>query len=282
MEIVPAYVDDDGKPILAESYCFFLDFLGFSSYVQSAKSLDEEQKLLDKFVRDVSPHIEEASKPKAFDYDTVGKRFWGAKIFTDNLVLGYPIKSKAKEAELGNAVFDAMYYQLNCVLSGFFVRGGMTYGNLCIADDIVFGKALINAVEVEKSADFPRIAICDSMKDLIHGHMAFYGSPEDSTHHKTFLSDNSQVWFLNYLMWLAEDEFIDRSNLDKHKKVICLCLDRFREHDKIFRKYRWVAEYHNWFCKNYYDEDGDVEGFFIPGIQDDYGIRQLNANELLS
>jgi hypothetical protein len=282
MRIEQAYVDDAGKPILKESYCFFLDFLGFSSYVQSAETIDDEQKLLDKFVRDVSPHIEEASKPKAFDYDGVGKLFWGAKIFTDNLVLGYPVKSEAKESELGNAVFDAMYYQLNCVLSGFFVRGGMTYGNLCIADDIVFGKALINAVVVEKSADFPRIAICNSIKDIIHGHMEFYSSPEASPHHKTFLSDNSGVWFLNYMMCLAEDEFIDRDSLYKHKEVVSYCLDLFKENQGIFRKYHWLAEYHNWFCKNYYDEDGDVKSLSIPGIQVDYGIRQLNADELLS
>jgi hypothetical protein len=166
MQIIGAYIDEDGKPILRESYCFFLDFLGFSSLVQSATSLVEEQELLDKFVKDVSPHIDEATKPQEYDYGLDGKLFWGAKIFTDNIVLGYPSRTPEKETELGSALFDAMYYQLGCVLSGYFVRGGLSYGNLCIAESVVFGKALLEAVGLEKQAGYPRIVVGDSVKEI--------------------------------------------------------------------------------------------------------------------
>jgi hypothetical protein len=280
MQIIGAYVDEDGKPILRESYCFFLDFLGFSSLVQSATSLVEEQELLDKFVKDVSPHIDEATKPQKYDYGLDGKLFWGAKIFTDNIVLGYPSRTPGKETELGSALFDAMYYQLGCVLSGYFVRGGLSYGNLCIAESIVFGKALLEAVGLEKQAGYPRIVVGDSVKEITRQHMSFYGRPNDSPHSKTFLTDHEGAWFLNYLMWLAEDEFIDRTRLKLHKETIERMLITYSGDEKIRSKYLWVAEYHNWFCRSYYDEDGDIEAFAISGISDNYGIRSVTEDEL--
>jgi hypothetical protein len=280
MQIIGAYIDEDGKPILRESYCFFLDFLGFSSLVQSATSLVEEQELLDKFVKDVSPHIDEATKPQEYDYGLDGKLFWGAKIFTDNIVLGYPSRTPEKETELGSALFDAMSYQLGCVLSGYFVRGGLSYGNLCIAESVVFGKALLEAVGLEKQAGYPRIVVGDSVKEITRQHMSFYGRPNDSPHSKTFLTDHEGAWFLNYLMWLAEDEFIDRTGLKLHKETIELMLITYSGDEKIRSKYLWVAEYHNWFCRSYYDEDGDIEAFAISGISDNCGIRSVTEDEL--
>lgn len=280
MEVIGAYVDKDGKPVLRESYCFFLDFLGFSSLVQSATNLAEEQELLDRFVKEVSPHIDEATKPKKYDIGLDGKPFWSAKIFTDNIVLGYPCQTKEKEIELGSAVYDAMYYQLGCVLSGYFVRGGMSYGNLCVADNVVFGKALLEAVSLEKQACAPRIVLGNSVREITRYHMNFYGRPNFSPHIHTILTDHEGMWFLNYLKWLAEDDDIDRKSLRRHGELVERMLITYSGDEKIKTKYLWVAEYHNWFCNNYYDDDGDIEAFAIPGCTDSFGIRSLTEREL--
>jgi hypothetical protein len=81
-------------------------------------------------------------------------------------------------------------------------------------------------------------------------------------------------------MWLAEDEFIDRTGLKLHKETIELMLITYSGDEKIRSKYLWVAEYHNWFCRSYYDEDGDIEAFAISGISDNCGIRSVTEDEL--
>lgn len=280
MEAVDTYVDVDGKPILRESYCFFLDFLGFSSLVQSATNLAEEQELLNRFVEEASPHIHEATNPKKYDIGPDGKHFWKARVFTDNIVLGYPLRTQEREVELGAALFDAMYYQLCCVLSGYFVRGGMSHGNLCIADNVVFGKALLEAVDLEKNACFPRVVVGNSIKEIVHYHMSFYGRPNYSPHIHTVLTDDGGVWFLNYLKWLAEYEQIDRQSLRQHGELVERMLIAYSGDEKIKSKYLWVAEYHNWFCKSYFDDDGDIESFAIPGSFDNFRIRSLTEEEL--
>ncbi len=266
--------------MLRESYCFYIDFLGFSRLLNSAKNLPEEQTLLDKFVGEVSSHIEETTKPKKYDMGLGGELLWGAKVFSDNVVLGYPSKSKEKEIELGFALYKAMGYQLNCVLTGYLVRGGMSHGNLCITDNIIFGKALLEAVGLENEACYPRIKVGDSIKEIARYHMGFYARPNSSPHIHTFLTDNEGVWFLNYLKWLAEDEFINRRSLGLHKDLIQRMLVTYSEDKEIKIKYLWVAEYHNWFCRNYADDNGDIESFVIHGITDHFGIRFLTEEEL--
>jgi hypothetical protein len=36
-------------------------------------------------------------------------------------------------------------------------------------------------------------------------------------------------------------------------------LAEFKDNPAIFRKYLWLACYHNWFCSTYFSEDGDAE-----------------------
>ena len=45
------------------------------------------------------------------------------------------------------------------VQHGLFIRGGITQGPLAISDDFVFGQGLIDVVEMESSAIYPRIVV---------------------------------------------------------------------------------------------------------------------------
>ena len=85
------------------------------------------------------------------------------RIFSDNILVCY------KEAKHPySAFFLESYLRLIATIQRVFfegyqliVRGGVTKGPLYLTRDFVGGKALIDAVELEESAVYPRIVVDD-------------------------------------------------------------------------------------------------------------------------
>lgn len=58
--------------------------------------------------------------------------------------------------------------QRNFILKyGLFLRGGVTIGNLSFNDDFIFGQGLIDAVELEETAIYPRIIMGKTVLDYV-------------------------------------------------------------------------------------------------------------------
>lgn len=76
-------------------------------------------------------------------------------IFSDNAVLSIPL-----DDEFGNVYIITMveFLQRELLKLGYLVRGGMSVGKLYHKDNIVFGPALVEAVNIEKTTIYPRIS----------------------------------------------------------------------------------------------------------------------------
>lgn len=81
--------------------------------------------------------------------------------FTDNVVVAFPIMRGHidEEPALGSALRAATYLQLRLAMNGFFVRGGITFGDIHMAQHVAFGPALIEAVHLEHVAREPRVIL---------------------------------------------------------------------------------------------------------------------------
>ena len=65
------------------------------------------------------------------------------------------------------AIHCVQRYQLHMALSGFFVRGAMSLGPICLTDEIIFGSSLIESYVLEsKTSIVPRV--------ILTPHSAFY------------------------------------------------------------------------------------------------------------
>jgi hypothetical protein len=141
------------------------------------------------------------------------------------------------------------------VAHGFFVRGGVSIGDLYMDNEIVFGKGLLEAYETEQTAARdPRIVISKSAVDYILQHFKFYGSPADSPHDDVLLVDTDGELFVNYLgaTFDEEPESPDWTRVAQHQIAVEKGLNDFRGNPPIWSKYAWVANYHNFIC----DEQG--------------------------
>ena len=253
------YVQEGNPPTTQKSVVAFLDVLGFSQRMKDAYEqhsaahlLTEFRAALDCAYQHFSDHVterilgaEQAAKEAAS---------WHVKAFTDNIVIGYPIFAREPdaEAELGSLLLAIRDYQLEMTVRGFFLRGGVSIGELYMDDEIVFGDALIEAYETEQRvARDPRIVISKSAQGYVRQHFGFYGHPAYSPHDEVMLKDTDGQLFVNYLGATYDDdpESPDWSKISQHRIAVEGSLEKFRENPPIWSKYAWVANYHNFLCE---------------------------------
>lgn len=99
---------------------------------------------------------------------------------------------------------------------------GLTFDSLFIDDYCVYGKALIDAHEIEQSvAIFPRIVVSDAVEKLIKEHFGYYMEPQYSPPNRFFLLDADGQVFLNYLEYcftpIQSDEAPDLEAMQLHR-----------------------------------------------------------------
>jgi len=257
------YFKENGIPQLLTSYCVFMDILGFTNTISDSFAKGEGEALFQRFYEVISSQTELLTPA----HDPGWPSRWIAKLFTDNIVLGHPLKSPG-ESEFGSVVWTVASYQLAMALEGFFVRGGIALGDLFIDDNTVFGPALIEAHAIESTlARDPRIILSKDVHDLVITHTKFYARPASSPQNRVILIDVDGRAFVNYLDELILDHTGGHSvywdGLGRHKKHIEAALLKYKHQPSIWSKYDWLANYHNFFCAELQDYSGYSESYFV-------------------
>ena len=125
---------------------------------------------------------------------------------------------------------------------------------------------MLEAIKVEKEiARDPRVVLSDGVVEFVNRHVQFYGNPYQAPQNRLVLRDADGRVFINYLnhLWvdISEDALgLDADSLAKHKDNVIRNLEQYRVQPRVWAKYQWVANYHNYFCgllkhlKNYNDD----------------------------
>ena len=259
------YVSEDSKPTLLPSVFAFIDILGYNALTNEAKSSGTQQQFLERVYAALSDgrkwldHETGDSGPST-DALNSSKRRFALKAFTDNIVIGWPIRYDA-ESEFGDAFGRLAWFQSQLVLSGFFVRGAISYGSAYVDDIAVSGDVLLEAYDAERNlARDPRIVLTESAVHRVRCHLKKYSPASFAPQTRHLLVDSDAQWFINYLESVVYPGDPDRpecGNLAMHKASVEESLSRYRNEPRKFSKYAWVAGYHNHFCEthNYHFDD---------------------------
>ncbi len=255
------YLQRDGTAVLQNSWFCFLDILGFQEFLHANDRARISR--LHNLLRQGRTTLEGPEEHVRFH----GRKFHALTSFTDNIALGFPIHD---DGELESAmVFGRLgEFQLNMVLNGFFVRGGVAVGEAYIDELAVYGPALLDAYKGESElARDPRIVLTDSAKALVNKHLGYYGRSAHAPQTSHLKRDRDGQWFIDYLestIYDASDETpaVDYETVRSHKDVVAAHLNRHKDSPRIWSKYEWVALYHNDFCGRYeklFDESFLIE-----------------------
>ncbi|WP_205570468.1 hypothetical protein, partial [Shewanella japonica] len=246
-------------PKLILSFVCHVDILGYAQLCQEAIKSDSSNAFLNK-VRDALNAAYARVRESAKDWNQ--KNSFEIKVFTDNIVIGYPLKSDFfrtyGESELGH-IFDVLSeFQLGLAMEGFLVRGGIAIGEHYMDDDIVFGNALIEAVKQDNSGGAPKVALAPSVIDVLKRHLGFYGDPQWAPQTRVLLQDVDDNIFINYLenAFIAFPDggvFVDV--FVKHKETLTKGLTENKGIPSVRAKYEWAARYHNSVIDNFLENN---------------------------
>lgn len=249
---------DQDNPTLVNSVVCAIDILGFSQMIVDSCKNGSGDKLL----REMNYLINKNKQCIIPNKYSQGK----IKIFTDNMVVAYPIKDDG-EVEIDEILDNVSEYQFNLALEGLFVRGGISVGDFYINEDIVFGPALLDAHHTESElACYPRIILDDRTVERLQSYINYYDTmPQQNK----ILIDTDGRWFLNYLNTIFryykecnneyEFERIKHELLLCHKEKLEEMLLIHKENIRVWDKYVWTANYHNFFCDLYFPQDKDLK-----------------------
>ena len=266
------------QPRLRTSVVGFLDLLGFSQAVMSATP-ERSQALLDKIchaIHDSRTYV----RDMLADNLPSNRDDWSVKFFSDNLVLGYACDTPAVDAAAA-ALFVircVQRYQLRMVINGLFLRGGLTLGPLCITDEIIFGKALIDSYHLEENtAVVPRVVLSESLSQLVV--KAFDASSWSASNKArgALCHDIDGWWYVNYLQAAEDSAGLDWGLIQQHKQSVRESLSSTNRHD-VLPKFGWACRYHNMFCHWNQDDAGYAVEYRIDRDDEKSLIRRLGES----
>lgn len=255
----------DSPSLLLMLVCF-ADILGFRAMTKRAVESGSERKFLWQIKRSLATAYEkvrEARTPYGEDPDRKNPGIFDMKVFTDNIVVAYPLSEQRDydydgESELGSLLMLFAEVQAGLAADGFLLRGAIAFGNHYQDNDIAYGEALLEAVDLDKSGGPPRLVIASSAEKLLLKQLKSYGDSSEAPHYDHLLEDpRDERLFVNYLH-AAFQYFrvvgIDFKFLAAHRENVHRGLRRYKADSHIRAKYEWLATYHNYVCRTFTEQ----------------------------
>ena len=139
---------------LKEEFCVFFDVLGTKSKFLTS-NFEEEEKLVKKYENFIKD-IKEILRDNGFEEDKI-------KLFSDNIFINFP---NTTLKEMYDVFRCLAYIQIMAIEKyNFLLRGGVEYSTIYNEKELVIGKGLVEAVELEKDANYPIIILGERAKE---------------------------------------------------------------------------------------------------------------------
>jgi hypothetical protein len=266
------FIGVDGSPELVECAVLYFDLLGVSAMTQGREP-EKELVSFNETIRKALPYpIGEAAVER-------GDSAYPASVFSDSVVAAVPVESGVPSAQaIFQLVFDAARLQADLAIRNYFARGAITLDRFHFYDGLIFGPAVVEAVDLERLvAGDPRIIISPAATVALRA-ARLQGDPFGQA---PVLVDEDGLAFVDYLGGaFGADTALDLiQKLNRHRDVVT---KRLKDHETSFSswsKHRWVAEYHNATCLAYREEladHGGYEDFLVDRIHTRRAFAELD------
>ena len=248
------YYSEGSEPTMLPSFVCYADILGYSQLSNIALSSGHG----DDFLRQLSSSLAaayEKIRDRANGILEGQPRRFDIKIFTDNIVIGYPVDNvdfSQGESELSHIFRTFSELQMQLSQDGFLLRGGVAFGSHYMDNDVVFGDALLAAVKEDKGGGPPCLTLDGTVIRKVKGQLAFYSDSTDTPQHYQLREDSDGKVFINYLSKVEDafpEEPISFDLIAGHCRTIERGLNDYRSVPSVRSKYEWAARYHNYYCR---------------------------------
>ena len=202
-------------------YCIaYIDILGAKKYINDNP---------ENFLNDLKAIHEEALLNARMS-ETISQRKFFVKIFSDNILVGAQIvgNNSYQKDKIEEIIRIAGNVYNKTLQLGYLARGAITIGDLCENQTFVYGKALVEAVEMEeKLAIYPRIIAKKEIRDFLPSF---------------FINERDYFYTLNTF------PFFGLYKSENYKTILLDMLSKHKDDCKIKQKIIWTI---NRFNENY-------------------------------
>ena len=241
-------LEEEGKEKKFDNYIIaYIDFLGIKEKMNNDSSFESLQilKFLLSGTQRTANYISDINSINEFDI----------KIFSDNVVLAQKVNEEKLSTQIISIINLVSSIQFCALLQfDFWLRGGITIGELYIDNSVVWGTGLVDAYNIENSlANYPRVILSNKVVKKYEE-----CKRKELNLYVMIKKDFDGLWFVDFI--------IAAPNL----KLIPAIFDILSENvvlyanasDRVKQKINWVINYFNsYFYK--YKEYGE---FVIPYI----------------
>ena len=216
--------NDVGLPIQKQCAVAFVDLLGVTQKIEK-----ESQWALDwiwLFYKTITQEIEKHQNVKF-------------KIFSDNILICKEIE-EANPKQAVVEIFEILdkIEELMFTAEALFIRGAVVVGNLHFSENFVYGKALVNAYQLEsKLAIYPRVIVDKSALCLIRGKNI------------PVVQDKDGQYFYDYIQFCIVENKVDwLRKIKTFKFNILLNVSNNSTTLSVLNKMEWAVNYYNENC----------------------------------
>ncbi|MDR3558908.1 MAG: hypothetical protein P4L58_00705 [Candidatus Pacebacteria bacterium] len=229
------------NPIQRKCVVCHMDYLGYKDLIENDTTGGLLQRLYSVY-NDLLQQIKKSS---------TASEMFSVRTFSDNVLIACPIDTDDGETEFGLVIGLVSMFQREMAEHGYFFRGAIEIGDLHMSEDMIFGKALVDAYQLETTkARFPRIVIGPALKEQLRIWNAAY-APNENPAHRALLCFQDGLWFVNYLFnHYLDVEVARQDSITRHKFQIEAKIAR-EKRSEVREKYYWSAHYHNHFCQTH-------------------------------
>ena len=246
---------DPKSPALLPTIVCYADILGFRSMTERAFNSGTEGKFLVKIKRSLAAAYDKVREMATLDGEV--SPIFDMKVFSDNIVVAHPLRDPDwdhGEPELGTFLMLFAQVQAGLAADGLFLRGAIAAGQHYQDDDIAYGKALLEAVDLDKSGGPPRLVIAPSVEALIAKHLPWYGGSSSPLCDELLEDPRDGSLFIDYLE-AAFGHFppgpVGHELLQAHRNKVSEGLSEHGFDTSVGKKYMWLAIYHNYACRTF-------------------------------
>lgn len=228
----------------------YIDFLGIKEKMKTNTSYESLQVL--KFIlsaaKETANYISDCNVINNFDI----------KIFSDNIVIAQKVDEKRLSDQIISVVNLIAAIQFEALLQfDFWLRGGITLGELFIDNSVVWGTSLIEAYDVENNlANYPRVLLTNKLleayENCLYKKLNLYA---------LIKKDMDGFWYVDFLLSAPNLNAIPTiSSILKEKTM------KYKnEPERVKQKINWMITYFNDYCIKF-KERGDYEKYVLPFI----------------
>lgn len=262
-------VQKDYKERMNLCYVAFIDILGFKDMAEN--DFDRIILALRKFKTFSVEYFNNVNGVQFIDDD---KKDWEkdeidffcpkVTMFSDSIVISVNVGS----ISLGNFIDSLKNLQLDLLINGVTIRGGVELGYIFQDEFMVFGDGLIKAYSLEHDvAIFPRIVIGKKAQEMAikeydteftqlideamdnHYSEEYQSALYDNYYTSDALGDivhENGISYINFLINYLECE-IDEYFFNTFKQIKQIILNGLKnETENVRNKYVWLKDYYNW------------------------------------